>query len=138
MSSMCRSGRDPRMHRSGSQDGFTLVELMVVVLIIGILVAIAIPMYNAASAAARRSTCLSNQRLIEGAVQVYRSSGARMFGQGRLNGNRTAGTADVLVPTYLKAAPKCPKTRQFYYVSALGTVTGDMNDDHFTPGHAHF
>jgi prepilin-type N-terminal cleavage/methylation domain-containing protein len=126
------------MRRSGPQDGFTLVELMVVVLIIGILVAIAIPMYNAASAAARKNTCMSNQRLIEGAVEIYRSSGAAMFGQGRLNGNGTAGTADVLVPTHLKAAPKCPKTNQFYYVSVLGTVTGDTNDAHFTAGHAHF
>jgi prepilin-type N-terminal cleavage/methylation domain-containing protein len=58
-----------RMFRK--DEGFTLVELMVVVLIIGILVAIAIPVFNAASDSARLRTCMSNQRTIEGAVQQY-------------------------------------------------------------------
>jgi prepilin-type N-terminal cleavage/methylation domain-containing protein len=52
-------------------EGFTLVELMVVVLIIGILVAIAIPVFNAAQDTAKERACFSNQRVIEGAVQQY-------------------------------------------------------------------
>ena len=53
------------------EEGFTLVELMVVVLIIGILVAIAIPVFNAAQDSARKSACQNNLRVLDGAVEQF-------------------------------------------------------------------
>lgn len=53
------------------EEGFTLVELMVVVLIIGILVAIAIPVFNAAQGSARKSACQNNLRVLDGATEQW-------------------------------------------------------------------
>ena len=52
-------------HYLKSKKGFTLVELMIVVVIMAILVAVAVPIYSAVTANARRKTCLANQREIQ-------------------------------------------------------------------------
>jgi prepilin-type N-terminal cleavage/methylation domain-containing protein len=84
--------------------GFTLVELMVVVLIIGILVAIAIPIFNAAKAGAQQKTCYANMRTVSGAYQTWLAdqSGAITYPT-----DWATLTAD-LVPNYVKAVPTCP------------------------------
>jgi len=59
-----------------SNRGFTLTELMIVVLIMGILVAVAIPATNAARSKAENNACIQNQQIIHTeAVRFYADHG---------------------------------------------------------------
>ena len=49
-----------------SKKGFTLVELMIVVVIMAILVAVAVPIYSAVTSNAKKKTCAGNCREIVG------------------------------------------------------------------------
>jgi type IV pilus assembly protein PilA len=54
-----------------NEKGFTLIELMIVIAIIGILAAIAIPQFNAYRARSYNAGALSDLRNIETAVEAY-------------------------------------------------------------------
>ena len=53
------------------KSGFTLVEIMIVVAIIGLLAAIAIPNYARSRLAAQMNICITNLRYIDGAKQQW-------------------------------------------------------------------
>jgi len=59
------------MQKGRNQKGFTLVELMVVVVIIGVLVAIAVPVYSSVTLKAEKSAIEANLRTIDGAIMTY-------------------------------------------------------------------
>ena len=55
--------------RTSNKAGFTLVEIMIVVAIIGLLAAIAIPNFVKARSASQANACINNLRMIDGAKQ---------------------------------------------------------------------
>jgi prepilin-type N-terminal cleavage/methylation domain-containing protein len=117
-------------------EGFTLVELMVVVLIIGILVAIAVPIFNAAKGSAQQKTCFANQRTIEGAVQSYQASNGALPPTVAAGG--TAGDGSALITAgYIKSWPYCPALASgaatntlSYGIDAGGSVVLAATDPH--------
>jgi prepilin-type N-terminal cleavage/methylation domain-containing protein len=57
--------------KTQGRKGFTLVEIMIVVAIIGLLAAIAIPNFIKARTTAQTNACINNLRQIDGAEQQW-------------------------------------------------------------------
>ena len=62
------------MRKMMNKKGFSLVELMIVVVIMGILIAVAIPLYGAITENANNKTCANNIKTIKSNAAAYKTN----------------------------------------------------------------
>ena len=122
-----------------SKKGFTLVELMIVVVIMAILVAVAVPIFSAVTENARFKTCAGNRREIVSQVNSYRMGsvdGQQHIAEGDFviesdgkKGSWAAGKKDTdeydsdLLDDLFQSLPYCPVENSDYTVTVAGDGT---------------
>ncbi len=93
---------------------FTLVEIMIVVLIIGILMAIAVPNFVKARDSSRKNSCIANLKQIDSAKEQWAMDNKKDAGAAVAMTNLVGST------NYIKATPACPSSGT-YTVNNVGT-----------------
>jgi prepilin-type N-terminal cleavage/methylation domain-containing protein len=88
--------------KTNRKSGFTLVEIMIVVAIIGLLAAIAIPNFVKARTSSQTSACIANLKQIDGAIATW-----------ALENKKTSSASVVTAQlfgdlNYIKSKPSCP------------------------------
>ena len=109
--------------RKNRQSAFTLVEIMIVVLIIGLLAAFAVPNFRKSRSLAQKNGCIDNMRLIHDAVTEVLFDGevpsaATIYGPDNLIKFKPKCPAnkdgpDYEIPTDDETLPVCPNADAF-------------------------
>ena len=101
--------------KTNSKSGFTLVEIMIVVAIIGLLAAIAIPNFVKARESAQLNSIFNNLRIIEGAKDQWALENKK--GTGDTVGSTTT------ISDYLKGGTVKPVVGEVYATTTVGTAS---------------
>lgn len=105
---------------------FTLVEIMIVVLIIGILMAIAVPNFVKARESSRKNSCIANLKQVDSAKEQWAMDNKKDAGA-------TVAMTDLTGSTlYLKSDPACPSGGT-YTVNVVGTNPACSTANHVLP-----
>lgn len=114
------------------ERGFTLIEIMIVVLIIGILLAIAVPNFVKARETSRAKSCVSNLKQIDSAKEQWAMDTKASDGATGPTMAQIAGTG-----LYIKATPVCPSNGTYTNgvigtnpTCSIGVNGADASDDH--------
>ena len=89
-----------RAFQRGNNRGFTLVEIMIVILILSILTALAVPAFLGARDKSQAKTCSSQLRQIKYAKESWAMDNRQPIS--------STPDWDALYPTYMKDRPECP------------------------------
>jgi type IV pilus assembly protein PilA len=102
------------------QRGFSLVELLIVVAIIGIITAIAIPNLLASRRAANEASAISAIRTLSSAEEGYRAT----YGGGQQFADMAGLVGQQMIDTRLGAATNVANAKSGYVYSAITTAGG--------------
>ena len=94
------------------KSAFTLIEILIVVILLGILAAIVIPQFSEATTEAETNTCDTNKQAISAQAELYKFK----------NGSFPATVAALVTAGYLKTTPECPGGGT-YAIDTDGVVT---------------